>query len=315
MGAAASPTVWAAQSLVKFLILRRIVATSDGRDKVLKWVQYAAKVALLKEWARLFRSAPWARDRASAIATQLSLARRVIRLGHGLEGLQSLYDVLADGGVWNETPTGGEARDALGLDVDGGAPNGAAGGSDLSKRRRPRCRPLLRRVGRAAFGSYETSLDTCNTLVGIVNDVVDDYIALGKLGVVDKQRTKPWEPVSDRLWCLTILVDLRSAYRACRNAREAVVASRNELRSLGNSPFADQPSCVRDRVFLRDRLQKLRQKRFLAHVSLCKLGCDFIFNFYDVHQLEARGFGPGIQAYAGLCAATLNLIKVWSKFQ
>ena len=79
-------------SLEKFMVLRRILLLNDGRDKVLKVIQYTAKFLLwsyLKDGSWLEKSKKW--------AAQLSISRKIIRLFHWLEPIQDSIDLSKQG--------------------------------------------------------------------------------------------------------------------------------------------------------------------------------------------------------------------------
>ncbi|KAJ3304951.1 hypothetical protein HDV03_002181 [Kappamyces sp. JEL0829] len=80
--------------LVRVLILRKILLLNDGRDKVLKCLQYGAKVLL---WAVLLSKSP-AQTRAKQLSSHFSLVRKVIRLGHFLEPLNDGLELCKEPG-------------------------------------------------------------------------------------------------------------------------------------------------------------------------------------------------------------------------
>jgi hypothetical protein len=76
-------------SLVRVLVIRKILLLNDGRDKILKVAQYSAKVLL---WLVLMEKSV-NQTRAKQIATHFSIVRKVIRLGHFLEPFSEGLDI------------------------------------------------------------------------------------------------------------------------------------------------------------------------------------------------------------------------------
>lgn len=75
-------------ALIKLLVFRKMLLLTDGRDKILKIIQYSLKFLL---WAYL--KAGLIRTKYAGIASQLSLTRKLIRLGHWLEPIVTLVDL------------------------------------------------------------------------------------------------------------------------------------------------------------------------------------------------------------------------------
>ncbi|KAI8818603.1 peroxisomal biogenesis factor 11-domain-containing protein [Fimicolochytrium jonesii] len=78
--------------LVQVLILRRMLLLTDGRDKVMKVIQYGLKAAM---WAELLtaKKQPAMHARASKIVSNFSTARKIIRLLYWLNSLDELIDL------------------------------------------------------------------------------------------------------------------------------------------------------------------------------------------------------------------------------
>ncbi|ODQ52674.1 hypothetical protein SAICODRAFT_19474 [Saitoella complicata NRRL Y-17804] len=78
-------------------IFRKMLTVTDGRDKTLKCIQYFCKLLV---WAFLNRPGNKTsnrlllRDSLKPLITQLSTTRKVIRLGHVLEPISELSDIL-----------------------------------------------------------------------------------------------------------------------------------------------------------------------------------------------------------------------------
>ena len=68
-------------TIVKILVLRKILLLTDGRDKLMKVIQYGAKILLWKVFTNESRS----KQRLNSLSTQFSITRKLLRLGHCLE--------------------------------------------------------------------------------------------------------------------------------------------------------------------------------------------------------------------------------------
>jgi hypothetical protein len=132
---------------IRLMVLRKILLLNDGRDKVLKVVQYASKTILylsliskLKKMLSLPDTHPLLLlpSRLEKLVPHLSLARKIVRLAHGLESLDTIAS----------------------LNI-----------SDLDKLSEKR---------------LETGLMLLNALIGLVNDISDDCICLAKMEVLEK---------------------------------------------------------------------------------------------------------------------------------
>ncbi|KAJ3085629.1 hypothetical protein HK102_013984 [Quaeritorhiza haematococci] len=243
--------------LAKILILRRILLLNDGRDKVLKIIQYTAKTLL---WAYLIdqKTNPVAIPRTKALASHFSTARKIIRLLHWLEPFNSLNDffVKEDG-----------ARVLLGTSKE-------------------QLTPLARQM---------LALEVFNNTVGIVNDVSDDVICLGKLSVVDKRWVSILSPLSDRLWYTSIFLDMNQNLYDTRKLEIKLKKAEKE----GDAKT----------------VSTLREKLYMQRISLAKLCADWVFCTYDVFGLGDKGWSEGWQNVSGLIAALLGTYKLWVKHQ
>ncbi|KAJ3299292.1 hypothetical protein HK104_009411 [Borealophlyctis nickersoniae] len=77
--------------LVQLLILQRILLTNDGRDKILKIVQYSLKTVL---W---YRAAAAAKNpKADKVISQFSLTRKIIRLNNWANSIAEMDELLRD---------------------------------------------------------------------------------------------------------------------------------------------------------------------------------------------------------------------------
>ncbi|KAI9027882.1 peroxisomal biogenesis factor 11 [Hyaloraphidium curvatum] len=81
------------------LSLKRIILITDGRDKVLKQIQYAMRVAILE----VLGASTAAREknaallpRMQALISQFSITRKVLRLGHYVESFEAFWGFVKD---------------------------------------------------------------------------------------------------------------------------------------------------------------------------------------------------------------------------
>jgi hypothetical protein len=79
-------------TLVKILVLRKILLLTDGRDKLMKVMQYGSKILLWK----VFIAETTPKQRLGSLANQLSTTRKLIRLGHCLEPFADSIQILKD---------------------------------------------------------------------------------------------------------------------------------------------------------------------------------------------------------------------------
>lgn len=208
------------------IILQKILVTTDGKDKLLKIAQYFSKAYLLaKEYKTL-----------NTFVAQISLARKVIRLGHGVGGLVDLVDYFTS--------------------------------------------------------KSSSSLDFLNITIGIANDFVDDFICMGKIGVVqNKPLMKQMSVLSDRLWYATIYIDMHDNYNNIIKAELKLIEAQSTKSQDG-------------------KLVESKMKLWMLKVSRAKLIVDWIFCTYDVFSFEDRGIPGHVQVISGLIASVLGTYKI-----
>jgi Peroxisomal biogenesis factor 11 (PEX11) len=210
-------------------ILHKILLLNDGRDKILKVIQYFTKSLL---WIKKSQNKSLAQ-----LVYHLSMARKAIRLLHFLD-------------------------------------------------------PFLEFIENISTSTQRTSLQDqlkpLGSALGIVNDISDDIICFGKMGVIDKQWVTRCTPISDRLWFLSIFIDIHSAVLSVLKIKKA----------------ASVPEKAQDPA--------LKQKLLLARISVIKLFGDLLFCWIDVFKLDVS---DGFQSIAGLLTGTLGTFKLIKKFQ
>ena len=79
-------------SIVKLLVLRKILLLTDGRDKLMKVVQYGSKLLLWK----IFVSENNVNKRLGSLSTQFSITRKILRLGHFMEPFNDSLSIIKD---------------------------------------------------------------------------------------------------------------------------------------------------------------------------------------------------------------------------
>ncbi|KAJ3053434.1 hypothetical protein HK097_004282 [Rhizophlyctis rosea] len=89
------------------LILRKILLTNDGRDKILKCTQYTLKLYLILHQfhSTLLSAIPQKYPTTSKTISQLSLTRKIIRLGAALNSYSELLDALQERAKAKGTPS------------------------------------------------------------------------------------------------------------------------------------------------------------------------------------------------------------------
>ncbi|KAJ3020608.1 hypothetical protein HKX48_000551 [Thoreauomyces humboldtii] len=246
--------------LMQVLILRRVLLLTDGRDKVLKCIQYALKSAL---WADLLtsKSTPVLHAHAKTTVSNFSTARKIMRLLYWLNSLQELVDVSG------EAPK----KDAPAIDT------------------------LRHRLG------------LINAIVGIVNGWADDLVVAGKLGFISKPLYEKATVWADRMWFLTIFIDLHE------NLQGGLVLAHKLEKSKEKVAVASLGGVEDEVVAAEKAAAALTVKLGVHRVSLAKLLADLMFCSVDVLQLGDRGISDGWQALSGLTSALLGTWKVWIK--
>ena len=227
------------QLLKRAMVFRKILLLNDGRDKILKCAQYSAKLLL---WAYLSNNTD-SHAKATKIATQFSIARKIVRLGHWLEPLNDHFELLAkDGALFNPTTD-----------------------------------------------NWLRLLTPFYIWVSIMNDISDDIVCIGKMGLIDKAWVDWATPISDKLWFSTIFFDVYENMHASKKLSYAIQQTREEQEK-----------------------SKLLLKMHVQRVSLLKLFMDLVFCTVDVFQLGGRA-SDGWQVVSGLLAAFLGTYKLYIK--
>ncbi|KAJ3280844.1 hypothetical protein HDU76_009071 [Blyttiomyces sp. JEL0837] len=288
---------------LRLMVIRKILLINDGRDKVLKVIQYGAKAVL---WLQLIEhisalasnlktklppsqarmldllldssvSDPNDKEkkpkrqstqsRLQKLIPHLSMARKIVRLFHFLEPFNELCE-------FNY--------------------------SDLH--------PSSSTLTRSQFRLHWISLVA--HIAGIVNDVSDDAIAFSKMGILEKSWATWCTPISDRLWMLSIFIDVHEISVGWIGLSGRLRELNRRLKAVGGGSEKDS---AERQGFLIEK-QKIMQKLHVYRLSLIKLSADFVFCFYDVAGLGDRGgWNEGWQVFSGLTAACFGTWKLFVK--
>ncbi|KAJ3117349.1 hypothetical protein HDU96_007139 [Phlyctochytrium bullatum] len=290
---------------VRLMVFRKILLLNDGRDKLLKVVQYGSKAVLhlnlIEKLAAALEAAGMAvpallrvagdgkGDKAPMVGrlekliSHLSMARKIVRLAHVLEPVDTLVGFAGD-------------PEQLALVA-----------------------PFMFRAKQppASFAARVLAWGTLlGGVIGIVNDLSDDAICLAKMGVLDKQWSKTCTPVSDRMWFASIFIDTHEIVQdvvALKAKLRKLRARRRELEAGATEKMVPEAVAEEVKKVAADE-KKVTDKLFYHRVSLAKLGADFVFCTIDVFQLGEKGLvSDGWQVYSGLTAAILGTIKLYLK--
>lgn len=284
------------KALVYLLVTQKLLAKSDGRDKIIKCIQYSGKTFLwlsvvLEKYQqaklkaittsttsktgsgtqkKTAQPAPLTFTlRTKNVVSTFSTFRKVIRLGHAIDPGVELFEdhwstVLALIGHQQQ-------KDAVRL-------------------------------------SFPQLLALFNCVISFINDIVDDMICLSKIGALDKKYKGPkWEKASALLWYTTIFIDGRDAFNALMenyNKERKLLSQRKSY--INNNDDDKNAKAETDK-----QLAAVLAKRSLLYVNVSKLLCDGVFCTVDV--FEPKDISDGWQAVSGLISGILGAYKHWVK--
>ncbi|KAJ3177786.1 hypothetical protein HDU87_004308 [Geranomyces variabilis] len=244
----------ARSTLLHTLIIRRVLLLTDGRDKIMKCIQYFLKTVLWAELLTAKGAHPRLHNAAKQTVSHFSTARKIMRLLYWLNSLDELVSLSSPG----EHPGPNATRTQV----------------------------------------VRHRLAVLNAILGIVNGWADDVVVAGKMGIIEKPLYNTATVLADRLWWVTVIIDLHENYHAGRDLGRKLASARKEAALAGGS---------------QQKVAEIQAKASLHRVSLVKLLADFMFCSIDVFQLGDRGISDGWQAVSGLTAACLGTYKVWRK--
>ncbi|KAG0222646.1 hypothetical protein BGX31_008970 [Mortierella sp. GBA43] len=172
-------------------IVREISDALDGRDKMIKVVQYFAKVFL---W--LFLSDPkkykLLATRMKALAKQFSTTRKIFRLGHFIDPMATVLTT------------------AVALRA--------------SLRHHGLRKTLDKDASETWRNTVRDRLGNLNNALGFCQDIVDDIYCLGVIGVLDRSFTDKAEPWSNALWMVGVTIDLHENIQSIRDVKRQIRA-------------------------------------------------------------------------------------------
>ncbi|KAJ3154336.1 hypothetical protein HDU89_008404 [Geranomyces variabilis] len=244
----------ARSTLLHTLIVRRVLLLTDGRDKIMKCIQYSLKTVLWAELLTAKGAHPRLHNAAKQTVSHFSTARKIMRLLYWLNSLDELASLASPAEHPGPTAT--------------------------------RTQVVRHRLA------------VLNAILGIVNGWADDVVVAGKMGIIEKPLYNTATILADRLWWVTVIIDLHENYQAGRDLRRKLASARKEAAVSGGSG---------------QKVAEMEAKASMHRVSLVKLLADFMFCSIDVFQLGDRGISDGWQAVSGLTAACLGTYKVWRK--
>ncbi|QRV91595.1 peroxisomal biogenesis factor 11 [Ceratobasidium sp. AG-Ba] len=262
-------------------VWKEMLATSNGRDKAFKLIQYSLKVYLLFHMRTLARvqKGPFKgmqiESRLRPTVAGLSLVRKCLIL---FGWLGPLLQITNPGSVpFSES-------DPL--------------ASKSSKKR-----PLLHRFLHAPPP----------VLLELFNSFADDIYTLSRLGLVGKKVGHRAEKVANWLWLFSTLAGLVEV-GADRSLVKNMIAE-HESR-LYDERMDVNPKHVHENALAaleqdEDDLETLKSRYKWLQVSRMKLLCDLVFVSYDVFQFQK--VREPVMALSGLASAVLSSTKLYDK--
>ena len=136
----------------------------------------------------------------------------------------------------------------------------------------------LHELSKEESASIDWALHTISAVASLGNDLLDDWICLQKGRLLVKQPfLEKLDHWSTRLWFINVSIDLHFALK---------------------------------------KLKKEKEKRLDASLAVGKLGCDWLFCFWEIADWSAHG-GPAeyVPVLAGLSAACIGAIRGWRKLK
>ncbi|KAJ1557506.1 hypothetical protein HK405_015859, partial [Cladochytrium tenue] len=264
-------------AFLRLMVLRRILLLNDGRDKVLKVLQYSAKAVLyLGLLERILpRFAPLLLPRPSARSSKALLRQ---------EG----NDLTTSSATGAPLPTPAAAAAATAADLRARLDRLI---SHMSLSRKVVrlfhvLEPLqaLRDLLYAAPRGAPLLLPLLSATVGLANDVSDDLVCWSKLGVLPPEVARTFTPWSDRLWFASIFIDARDLALDRAETLAKLRAARAALATAGAVTKGKAPPAAEaaEVEALRARVAGLQARVRLQRISGLKLTADLIFCTADV---------------------------------
>ncbi|KAI9217783.1 peroxisomal biogenesis factor 11 [Blastocladiella britannica] len=264
---------------------------ADGRDKALKIVQYGFKVLL---WAEIITktSHPTAHPRISAVVSQFSLTRRVLRLGHVVEPYSELRDVVDAGWSGTVGKKGASPLDRLAAVLGWINPIASVVNDIVDDT------ICLAKIG-AIDKSWSKKLDATSTnlwFATILIDLFENARGQRKLAADVARRRR----------------DVAAFSGVASKSHAASSAVNYPSPATSPTPVAGPDATALARSTAVAALAAAKQKLWMQRVSFTKLVADMCFCWIDFRKHEGRG-ADGVQAVAGFCAALLATYKIYVK--
>ncbi len=267
--------------LYHLVILNKLTLSADGKDKALKIIQYSIKLYL---WLHTVSSSnSHSSKKLTNVAKQLSLTRRVIRLGHWLTAMETLHTLVL-------SSLANRARILKSLQEN---------------------KATLFLIGQTWISIWNDICDDiiCLAKINLIPAEYSDYYTpiSDRLWFVSI-----FFDLEENLSALAGLQDSRT-----KVIRSAIHPASPSTQSPG-SPQKTQPytSTVLSKLDVSEqgKVAALDKKIAMTHLTIGKLLFDLMFCSYDVFQWNAY-IPEGFQSIAGLLSATLSTIKMYQKLE
>ncbi|KIY49544.1 hypothetical protein FISHEDRAFT_41534 [Fistulina hepatica ATCC 64428] len=264
-------------------VWREMVATSNGRDKAFKLIQYTIRVFLqfhIRVVIRLLRrikQTPLEKALLSSLdtaASKLSFARQTLLLFNWLGPLTAIM-----------------ARQSVPFFNEKAAPKESS---------KERIKPFLQAL---LYAPPPVLLD-------LVNSIADDGSTLAKMGLLGSKFGERAGHISDWCWFLATLVGLveNGVERQMILGHQREVEERLYAESMDGATAKSRPTETK----IDDKeLARLQKQDYWLQVTRMKLLMDLVFVSYDVFRFK-RLAGP-VRAVTGLISAILASAKLYDR--
>ncbi|KIM68734.1 hypothetical protein SCLCIDRAFT_53875, partial [Scleroderma citrinum Foug A] len=274
-------------------VWRDIVATSYGRDKAFKVLQYSIRVYLLFHTSLLFRNSAstWQRSlvrRLESTRSGFSFTRKMLLL---FDWLTPLSMILAQKDV----------------------PYTSLHSSFLADIPPKKPAPLSFTGSLLSHPFFQALLAAPPpVLLDLVNGLSDDISTMSKLGLIGPKTGARAAHFANWCWFFGTLVGLvqNGIELSIVEGQQRQVENRAYQESMAGATAKSQPRASK---VDRKELARLQRKTYWLGITRTKLAMDLIFVSYDVFGLR-RGKDT-IQSLVGLAAAILSSCKLHDKYK
>ncbi|KAG2187418.1 hypothetical protein INT44_005106 [Umbelopsis vinacea] len=264
-------------------ILRQVLTLTDGRDKALKLIQYFIKIILHhgfidKKW-KLFSS-------LSALASNFSTARKIIRLGHIIEPTAELYNAAYTSPQKVPQTTIEQADSFLNImSLIFGIGNDLA--DDIF---------CLSKIN-VLPASWAKKAEPWSYRCWFAAILIDTQQMIRNI-VAQQRKMKQWKTKNSH-----ILYPQTASNDTHKDQPMLLFSAATQGDQLSWIDRNDQQNLLREWAAMQDKL-------FWLHVSFIKTLMDGGFCGYDLFQCQ---FSNGFQAWTGFISGTLSAYKLWCK--